>query len=116
MNNGLSLVAASLERSSEAAGRERLRGAAREGRVRASRGMRPKRAERRFLLHQTLSRHHAVTLERVSLAYDVVDAAFRNVWHDHHVTWTVRQRLSVLLEGVQLSLPEAGLAGLVRLH
>ena len=81
--------------------------------VRASRGMRPKRAERRFLLHQTLSRHHAVTLERVSLAYDVVDAAFRNVWHDHHVTWTVRQRLSVLLEGLQLSLPEAEL---VRLH
>jgi len=84
--------------------------------VRASQGMRPKRAERRFLLHQALSRHHAVTLERVSLAYDVVDAAFRNVWHDHHVTWTVRQRLSVLLEGLQLSLPEAELAELVRLH
>src|SRR3970282_1691190 len=84
--------------------------------VRASRGMRPKRAERRFLLHQTLSRHHAVTLERVSLAYDVVDASFRNVWHTHHVTWTVRQRLSVLLEGLQLSLPEAELGGVVRLH
>lgn len=84
--------------------------------VRTSRGMRPKRAERRFLLHQALSRHHAVTLERVSLAYDVVDAAFRNVWHDHHMTWTVRQRLSVLLEGLHLSLPETELAELVRLH
>jgi putative hydrolase of the HAD superfamily len=84
--------------------------------VRASRGMRPKKTERRFLLHQALSRHHPVTLEQVSLAYDVVDAAFRKVWHDHHVTWTVRQRLSVLLDGVQRSLPEAHLAELVRLH
>jgi len=84
--------------------------------VRASRGMRPKKAERRFLMHQALSRHSPVTLEQVSLAYDVVDAAFRKVWHDHHVTWTVRQRLLVLLEGLQLSLPEAELAELVRLH
>ena len=84
--------------------------------VRASRGMRPKKAERPFLLHQTLSRHSPVTLEQVSLAYDVVDAAFRNVWHDHHVTWTVRQRLSVLMEGMQVNLPEADLAELVRLH
>jgi putative hydrolase of the HAD superfamily len=84
--------------------------------VRASRGMRSKKAERRFLLHQALSRHHAVTLERVSLAYDVVDAAFRTVWHNHHVTWTVRQRLSVLLEGLQLSLPDAELIEVVRLH
>jgi putative hydrolase of the HAD superfamily len=45
-----------------------------------------------------------------------VDAAFRKVWHDQHVTWTVRQRLSVLLEGLQVSLPEAELAELVRLH
>ena len=84
--------------------------------VRASRGMRPKRDERRYLLHQALNRHHAVTPERVSLAYDVVDAAFRKVWHDQHVTWTVRQRLSVLLEGLQLSLPEVELAELIRLH
>jgi putative hydrolase of the HAD superfamily len=84
--------------------------------VRASRGMRSKQAERRFLLHQALSRTHPVTLEQVSLAYDVVDAAFRTVWHEQHVTWTVRQRLSVLLEGMKFSLPEAEFAELVRLH
>ncbi len=84
--------------------------------VRSSQGMRTKKAERRFLVHQALLRHHQVTAEQIALAYDVVDAAFRKVWHDHHLTWTVRQRLSVLLEGLQFTLPEAELAELVRLH
>lgn len=84
--------------------------------IRASRGMRTKKAERRFLLHQALSRHHRVTADQVNLAYDVVDTAFRKVWHDQHVTWTVRERLNVLLEGLRLSLPEGELAELVRLH
>jgi putative hydrolase of the HAD superfamily len=78
--------------------------------------MRSKKAERRFLTHQALSRHHRVTAEQVELAYDVVDAAFRKVWHDHHTTWTVRQRLGVLLEGLRFALPEDELAELVRLH
>ncbi len=84
--------------------------------VRASKGMRTKKAERRFLVHQALSRHHEVTAAQVDLAYDVVDAAFRKVWHDSHVTWTVRERLSVLLEGLRLRLPEDELATLIRLH
>lgn len=84
--------------------------------IRASRGMRTKKAERRFLVHEALRRHHQVKAEQVDLAYDVVDAAFRKVWHEQHVTWTVRQRLGVLLEGLQLTLPEAELAELVRLH
>ncbi len=84
--------------------------------VRASRGMRTKQAERRFLVHQALSRHHQVPVAQVDLAYDVVDAAFRKVWYDHHVTWTVRERLSVLLEGLRLRLPEDELATLIRLH
>jgi FMN phosphatase YigB (HAD superfamily) len=84
--------------------------------VRASRGMRSKRAERRFLVHQALSRHHPVTADQVDLAYDVVDAAFRKVWHDHHITWTVRQRLTVLLEGFRLPLPEDEVAKLIHLH
>ncbi len=84
--------------------------------IRASRGMRSKKVERRFLVHQALSRHHQVSAEQVAQAYDVVDAAFRKVWYDHHVTWTVRERLRVLLEGLQLTLPEVELAELVRLH
>ncbi len=84
--------------------------------IRASRGMRTKKGERRFLVHQALSRHHRVTTDQVNLAYDVVDAAFRKAWHDQHVTWTVRERLRVLLEEIQLGLPEGELAELVRLH
>lgn len=84
--------------------------------IRARQGMRSKKAERRFLVHQALSRHSRVTEEQVNVAYDVVDAAFRKVWYDHHVTWTVRQRLSVLLEGLQLSLSGGELDDLVRLH
>jgi len=84
--------------------------------VRASRGLRTKRAERRFLVHQALSRHHPVTADQVDLAYDVVNAAFRKVWHDHHITWTVRQRLTVLLEGFRLPLPEDEVAELIQLH
>lgn len=84
--------------------------------VRARQGMRTKKAERRFLVHQALTRHYRVTPDQVDLAYDVADAAFRKVWYDHHVTWSVRQRLDVLLEGLQLSLPENELAELVRLH
>jgi putative hydrolase of the HAD superfamily len=84
--------------------------------IRVTRGMRTKKAERRFLVHQALSRHCQMAAEQVHLAYDVVDAAFRKVWHDHHVTWTVRERLRVLLEGFQVVLPETELAELVRLH
>jgi putative hydrolase of the HAD superfamily len=84
--------------------------------VRARQGMRPKKAERRFLAYQALSRHHPVAKEQVDLAYDVVDAAFRKVWYEHQVTWTVRQRLGILLDGLQLTLPEDELAELIRAH
>jgi len=83
---------------------------------RAAAGLPSKPVTRRQLVHQYLSRHAPIARETVDLAYDVTDAAFRKVWHDQHVTWTVRERLGVLLAGLGRSLPEAELAELVRLH
>jgi putative hydrolase of the HAD superfamily len=83
---------------------------------RAAAGVPPKPAARRGLVHEYLSRHSAIPREAVNLAYDVADAAFRHVWHDQHVTWSVRERLQVILSGLGRELPEPELAELVRLH
>jgi len=79
-------------------------------------GLPPKPAARRALVHDYLNRHAPVPRETVSLAYDVADAAFRKVWRDEHITWAVRGRLGVLLEGLGRALPDAELDELVRLH
>ncbi|MBN2308897.1 MAG: hypothetical protein JXR94_08010, partial [Candidatus Hydrogenedentes bacterium] len=83
---------------------------------RAAAGLPPKPAARRALVYDALAKHGAVSREVVNLAYDVTDAAFRKVWHDEHVTWSVRERLGVLLAGLGRSLPEDELAALVKLH
>ncbi len=64
---------------------------------RAARGLRSKRAERRHLAHAALARQGDVAFEVVGTAYDVADAAFDKVWKEHHVTWTVGERLRVML-------------------
>ncbi|MBI3118941.1 MAG: HAD family hydrolase [Candidatus Hydrogenedentes bacterium] len=83
---------------------------------RAAAGRPPKKVERRALVHEALSRHGAIDRAAVDLAYDVTDAAFNHVWHAIHVTWTVRERLGVLLKGLNRALPEDELARLVHLH
>ncbi len=83
---------------------------------RAAAGQPPKPVARRELVHQYLGRHAPIARETVNLAYDVTDAAFRKVWHDEHVTWSVRDRLGVLLAGLKRNLPEDEFAELVRLH
>ena len=69
-----------------------------------------KREARRALVRDALAAHSAVPGEVVDVAYDVADAAFTKVWHDQHVTWSVAERLSVLLGGFGRGLPEAVLA------
>lgn len=49
-------------------------------------------------------------------AYDTADAAFRQVWHNQHVTWPVEVRLRVVLAGLNRELPEGEFQELVRLH
>jgi len=83
---------------------------------RAAAGLPTKAAARRALLHQALSAVAPVERAMVDLAYDVADSAFRKVWDDQSVTWTVRERLDVLLRGLGRSLPEFALAELVRVH
>ena len=83
---------------------------------RAAAGAKPKPEARRELIHRALERHASIPRDVVDLAYDMTDAAFRKVWHDQYVTWTVRERLDVLLAGLGRELPEAELAELVTLH
>jgi putative hydrolase of the HAD superfamily len=83
---------------------------------RAAQGLLPKPAERRKLVHQFLERHEPISTEHVELAYNTVDAAFHHVWYSQNITWTVRERLSVLLKALKRDLPEAEFNELVRLH
>jgi putative hydrolase of the HAD superfamily len=83
---------------------------------RRAQGLAPKPVARRELVHQYLSRHSPVERAMVDLAYDTTDAAFREVWHNQHVTWPVAVRLGVLLKGLKRELPAAEFAELVRLH
>ena len=83
---------------------------------RAAAGLPSKLVARRERVYEYLNRHGVVARAEVDLAYDVTDAAFRKVWHDQHVTWTVRERLDVLLSGLKRTLPEPELAELIAFH
>ena len=73
---------------------------------RAARGLGTKTEDRRRILHAALERDAPIAFETVATAYDVTDAAFNKVWKEHHVTWTQRERLHVLLAGLGRTLPE----------
>lgn len=75
-----------------------------------------KAVERRQLVKQFADKHQHVPQEIVNAAYDAQDAAFRKVWHDLHITWSVKERLEMVLKGIGVTLPEDELAELVRLH
>jgi putative hydrolase of the HAD superfamily len=83
---------------------------------RRQQGLPPKPVERRDLVHRFLSRHAPVDRALVNCAYDTADAAFRQVWHYQHFTWSVEVRLRVLLAGLKRELPEEDLRELVKLH
>jgi HAD superfamily hydrolase (TIGR01549 family) len=83
---------------------------------RAARGLRPKHDERRHLVWDALNQVEPIPYETVKLAYDVAEAAFYHVWHHQFVTWTVSQRIEVMLKGLGRRLPEAAFAAVVRAH
>ncbi len=83
---------------------------------RAAQGLRSKNEERRYLVWEALNRHEPIAYEIVALAYDVAEAAFNHVWHDQHITWTVRERIQVLLNGLRRSLPDDDFAAVVTEH
>ena len=80
---------------------------------RAVAGLPSKREARRALVRDALAAHSPGTAKNVEAAYDVADAAFTKVWHEQRVTWTVADRLSVLLAGLGRTLPGEILAGIV---
>jgi putative hydrolase of the HAD superfamily len=81
--------------------------------IRAERGLRSKRDERRHLLWQVLNEIEPVELERVVLAYDTSDAAFNFVWKKMHVNWTLVERLRITLTGLGRTLPDEAFERLV---
>ncbi len=72
---------------------------------RAAQGLKSKKIARRELVWQALNAEQPIPRETVGIAYDVHEAAFNHVWHDQHVTWTVTERLDVLLAGLGRTLP-----------
>ncbi len=83
---------------------------------REARGLRGKLAECRHLVHEAVSRHGEVAFDTVATAYDVADAAFDRVWMTLGVTWTVRERLDIVLGGLGRELPDEELDRLVARH
>lgn len=83
---------------------------------RAANGLPPKPVMRRQLVHEFLARREPIARESVDAAYDAVDAAFHHVWYEQCITWTVAERLAVLLKGLKRELPDDETAELVRLH
>ena len=75
-----------------------------------------KAIERRGLVHEFVNKHSRIPQKSVNAVYDTADAAFRSVWHEQHVTWTVSERLSIIFEGLGQTLPESEMGELIRLH
>ena len=79
-------------------------------------GLRSKKLERRHLLWDALNAESPIDPASVTLAYDVGDAAFNKTWHDQHVTWTIGERLQVVLKGLGRKLPAPVFARVVKAH
>lgn len=83
---------------------------------RAAQGLRTKKAERRYLVWQALNAVESIEPEKVDLAYDVADAAFNQVWYEQHVTWTIAERLQVVIKGLGRQLPASVFESVVAAH
>lgn len=80
---------------------------------RAAAGLPSKQEARRDLVWRALDRQAPLPRDVFSAAWDTHDAAFERVWRRHFATWTVRERLAVLFEGLERALPEGELDTLV---
>jgi len=81
--------------------------------IRAKRGLRTKRDERRHLVWQALSEIEPIELAHVALAYDTANAGFNLVWKKMHINWTLEQQLDVVLQGLGRTLPDDAFARLL---
>lgn len=80
---------------------------------RAAAGRPSKPVERRDLFHRYLSKQAPIERAVSDLAFDMTDAAFQKVWHDQYVTWSVEERLRVMLDGLKREIPEPDFGELV---
>jgi putative hydrolase of the HAD superfamily len=71
---------------------------------------------RRQLVHQFLEKYQPIDGKLVNAVYDTTDAAFRKVWHSQHVTWSVRDRIDIILKGLHRDLSQKDKNELVKLH
>jgi len=69
--------------------------------VRAARGLRSKKEERRYQIWEALNAIEPIDYDRVALAYDAAEAGFNVVWKECHINWTVDQRIRVVLNGLK---------------
>ena len=67
---------------------------------RAAQGLRSKKEERCYLLWEALNSDAPITQEEVWLACSTTDAAFNHVWRAQFVTWRVRERLQIVMDGL----------------
>ncbi len=83
---------------------------------RVAQGLLSKYLTRRELVWKFLDQHEPIDRKIVDVAYATADAAFRRVWYDHSFTWSVNDRLGVVLKGLGRTLPAREMDELVRLH
>ena len=83
---------------------------------RAAAGLPPKPVARRELVYEALCRHEPIERRLVDLAYDTTDLAFKKTWHDQHVTWTIGERLEIILSALGRELPADEFAELRHRH
>ena len=69
-------------------------------------GLRSKPDERHHLVLEALNRQAPISAADLSIAYGVANAAFVKCWKEHAITWTVRERLQVLLNGLGRTLSD----------
>lgn len=83
---------------------------------RMEKGLSTKPVTRRNLVADFVSRHKDLSRDTIDTANDIMDAAFRHVWYEQKITWTVKERLEILLKGLGLTLPLDGFDELIRQH
>lgn len=83
---------------------------------RASLGLRSKREERRHLVSEAVRRYRDISAEDIYRSYDRVEEAFRQAWHDDHVTWSVPERIRRVLHDLEVPLPHSDFEQIVEGH
>jgi putative hydrolase of the HAD superfamily len=84
---------------------------------RAQMNLASKPIERRNLVDRFLQENGSPGARNlIDIAYDTTDAAFYQVWYGQQLTWSVAERLGVLLKGLDRELPAKRFEELVRLH